>query len=538
MNRSRSVKYTIQFVILLGGALGSARLVAQQRDSAWWNMDYIRHANARISSESVTGLTSLPVDKISTASVSFSKADGPFRNFYQSDNSYTVSAATESFYRMSPQVVLQGAVLYENFNGRNMNGSAFIDPYKSPFDIDEYSDTTAGKKKLERYLLSGAISAGISRRFTIGGRLNYEAANYAKMKDLRHVNKLTDIQATAGGAYQLSQALQLGVDYSYQRRIESVGFAIHGNMDGRRYVSLINFGSFYGLAELHTDQALTADTRPMVNNIHTASLYMDLTIQPGIELFNRFSYGKRSGYFGERETFNTAYTEHSASQYAYEGVLSVKKEDMLHTIQWKAGYEDLSNGQNIPRSETSPGGNTITVNYGRTEVLVMDITSSAIDYTAYIRVRDNNPLWTLRAGADYTGRQQTVNRYPFYRKQDIQSYRLHVGAGRNIIQGKHMFSLSLGLLYGGGGGTAKNDGTYIPPSSSTPPATKDAYLYQEFEYLTKPRFQVDPGVRYSTIIDKNITAFLQLSYQYTKAFDVQYTGSHYNCISLTAGCSF
>ncbi|MFT3822558.1 MAG: hypothetical protein QM731_01510 [Chitinophagaceae bacterium] len=526
-------------LLLPGGVLCSAGLFAQQAsDSAWWNYEYISNANPWLSSSGVTGLTRLQVNKISKAALSFQKTDGKFINFYQSDNSIAYSASTESYYRLNNRVVLQGGLEYENFNGKNMGGSALIDPYKNPVDIDEYADTTRGKKKLERYLLTGAVSALVTNRLTLGARVNYEAANYAKMKDLRHVNKLTNIQATAGASYNLGHGIELGADYTYTRRIESVSFAIYGTTD-KQYISLINFGSFYGLAQLHGNYGYTSETRPLTNFTHTGALQLGLTFNENVQLVNRFSYGSRSGYYGERGTSSVVFTEHSSTLYGYEGTLSVKKQQALHSIKIKAGYEDLTNKENVYRSETSSGGNTVIVYYGQNDLLKQQVTTASLGYTAYLGISNNNPRWVLRAGADYNDRQQTVTRYPYYRKQQISSYNLHLGGERNIIKGRGMYSLLLNAAYGAGSGTAKNDGVYVPPSSSqSQPASKDNYLYQEYEFFTKPRIQLQPAIRYSYNVDKRVAPYVQLNYAYTKAFDVSFTGDTRSVISATIGCSF
>ena len=537
--------YMIQFVkrilpglILLGGVFNSARLFAQQADSTWVDFEYVRNANAWLSSGSVTGLNKLPVDKISRAAISFNKSNGSFINYFQSNNSLTLGAATESYYRLNPKVVLMGKVLYENFNGKNMGGSAMIDPYKNPIDIDENADTTQGKKKQERYNLQGAVSAKVSNRLTLGAGIDYTAANYVKTKDLRHINKLTDIHITGGASYALTRAIEIGAEYAYTRRIESVGFAVYGNTD-RQYISLINFGSFFGLAELFTDNGYTSETRPLVNNTHTGTLQLGITLKPGVQFINRFSYGVRKGYYGNRGTSSIVFTEHNADEYNYEGVLSVKKRNALHNFSVKAGLVSLENMENVYRLETSTGGNRVIVYYGQNESMTQDITSASFEYTGYLGIQNNNPTWTIKAGAAYYSRQQTVNRYPYYRKQDINSYGAYLSAGRNIIKGKNMYTLALRAGYGAGSGTAKNDGTYATPSSGQiKPASRDIYLYREYEYFTKPRMEIGPQMQYSYFVNKGVTAFLKLNYQYTKASDVSFTGTDLKTFNVSVGCNF
>lgn len=538
-----SRKYIITFLLALsGGVLCFARAVAQQTDSAWRDMDYIRNGNAWLRSGNVLGLQYLSVNKISDAKAYFYKSDGEFINYYQSDNSYSAGASTESFYRLSPKVVFQGKVLYENFKGQNMGGSAFIDPYAAPLDIDEYADSTKGTKKLERYNLLGAVSAKISSRWALGGKINYEAANYAKTKDLRHINKLLNMDVQAALGYSVHKALEIGVSYDYVRRIESVVFNMFGNTD-RQYLSLINYGSFFGSKELFDGSGIspgyTLQSNPMVNNTHRISLQVDIHLNQRTEWFNDFSYGMRSGYFGQKESGSIVFTEHHAKQYAYNGALFLRRGSTLHNFGIKAGYENLQNMLNIYRAETDTGGTTTIVYYGQNQVLQQKITNAEMSYTGYFGVQDNNPRWTLKAGGNYYRREQTTTLYPFYRWQLLNSYAFGISGNRNFVRDKNMYSIALGLDYDSGGGTAKDDGTYITPSSSqTTPATKDNYLYEEYEYFTKPHIKSLLGLKYSRIINTQVMGFVQLGFAYTKAFDVIYTGSNFRSVNFTVGCTF
>ncbi|WP_447641394.1 MULTISPECIES: DUF6850 family outer membrane beta-barrel protein [Chitinophagaceae] len=528
--------------LLIGGALCSADAAAQWTDSTWRDMDYIRNSNGWLSSGNVLGLQYLPVNKISDAKIYANKSDGKFVNYYQSDNSYRMGASTESFYRLNATTVFQGKVVYDNFKGKNMGGSAFINPYAAPLDIDEDADTTKGSKKLERYNLFGAVAAKIGRRWTLGGKIDYEAANYTKYKDLRHINKLLNMDVQVGLGYSLNKILEIGVGYDYLRRIESTVFNMYGNTD-KQYLSLVNYGSFFGTKELFGSSGVspgyTLQSNPMVNNTHRISLQAAIHLNPQMEWFNNFSYGMRSGYFGEKESASVVFTEHRSKQYAYNGILSLRRGRSLHKFDIQAGYEKLKNMLNISRPETDQGGTTTYVYYGQNQLLDQKITSAGMGYTAYLGIQNGNPLWTLKAGGNYYRRNQTTTLYPFYRQQLINSYVFSIFGNRNFIQDKDMYSVSLGLAYGSGGGTAKKDGTYITQSSNqTPPATKDNYLYEEYEYFTKPRVRSQLGLKYSRSINPQVTGFAQLGFSYTKASDVTYIGNNFRSLNFTVGCTF
>lgn len=536
---NRNIILFISCILLQpGGILNSARLFAQERDSAWWDAGYIYHSDAWLSGGSITGLSHMPVNKLSNVTLSYDKTKGPFANFHESDNSDRITAGSRSIYRLNPHVIMEGQVRYEHFYGRNMGGAALINPYMHPVDIVEQADSNRGNKKLERYFLSAAVSARVSPRWTVGGRILYEAANFAKMKDLRHTNSLTDLNAEAEVSRTIGTGISIGASYGYKRRIESVKFDTRGNTD-RQYVSLIDFGSFYGLAELFTDRGYTSETRPWVNITHTAALHAGIQLGPAVTWYNRFYYSARHGYYGKKGSTSVVFTEHTAPLYGYDGSLSWQQGATLHSFRLRSTYEQLDNKENVYRSETSPGGNQVIVYYGQTDVLSQDITQFQIDYTANLKVVNNSPLWAIKGGASYEDRQQTVTRYPYFRKQQLTGYRIYAAGERRIIKGNNQYSFSLSAAYGSGSGYPQNDGLYIPPASGqTPPASGYLYLYREYEYLTKPRMEMGPALQYAYKADSRVVPYLRLAYTYTKAFDVLYTGHYRHAISVSAGCNF
>lgn len=266
------------------------------------------------------GLQYIPVTKISTASAFINRSTGGFVNYHQSDNSFTAGASAESFYRFNQHVVFNGSITYGNFNGENMGGSALIDPYKNPVDVNEGDDNNAGTKKLESYTLQGAISAALNKRLTAGGSLQYQVANFAKTKDLRHSNRLLDMDVAAGVSYKVASTWELGVNYHYVRRIESFSFAMYGNTD-QQYVSLINFGNFSGVTELFTDDPVGyisgGGVRPMINNTHRLGLQIATRVNSQVHMLHEFSYGIREGYYGVRGSSSIVFTEHTAPEYQY-----------------------------------------------------------------------------------------------------------------------------------------------------------------------------------------------------------------------------
>lgn len=526
-------------VLFIGGALCSANLFAQQVDSAFADINYLRKQNAWLSAENVAGLKHFSLPKISTAHLFIDKANGGFKNYHQSDNSYQHGLNAQSIYRLNSKVVFSGLVAYHHFKGKNMGGSAFIDPYQSPFNIVEVDDGNKGDKQQETYQLMGGISGQLSQKLAIGGKIDYQTANFAKMKDLRHTNKLLDMDLSVGVLYQLNSRTEIGTNYIYDRRIESTFFRTYGNTHPH-YTSLIDFGSFYGNEELfndHSGYTKNGTSYPLVSNTHGISTQLYVVISPAIKWFNELSYGKRKGYFGREGTGSTIFTNHDANQYRYKGQLSVIRKMLEHHFTLTGYYQNLINKENVYREETTSGGVNRIVYYGQNEVLDQQITRANLNYTLYKQVINNLPEWELGVNLAYFYRQQTTSIKTFYREQAISSYEAHINGKRNLVKGDRVYSIAMGIGYGSGGGMAKYDGLYAP-SASTPPASMDLYLYQEYEYFTKPRATANIALQYTKKLKQLVAPYVKINYAYTRAFDTQYLGNSFGTAGVGIGCNF
>lgn len=99
-----------------------------------------------------------------------------------------------------------------------MSGSILLNPGDRPFDLVEF---TPGTKTREQYILSGGVGFLLTKKLTGGLRIDYEADNYAKRKDLRHSNTMMDLNLSAGFVYRFA-AVELGANYLYRKNTERV----------------------------------------------------------------------------------------------------------------------------------------------------------------------------------------------------------------------------------------------------------------------------------------------------------------------------
>lgn len=526
-------------LLMAGGILYSASLFAQKQMS-WTDFWYVRNSNPWLTSDNAAGFNSLDIPKTSFAETFFIKGNGRFVNFYQSDNSFRFGGTTESFLRLNNKVVFYGKMDYSGFQGKNMGGSMFFDPYYNPFDIVEFADSTAGKKKMETYQLSGAISSALFRNIFVGVKADYKTISYFKMKDLRHANDIMDLKVTAGLQYKWRKIAYIGLNYFYRRSTEGITLESKGNVD-QQFNSLISFGAFFGRQERfgETGYTTSGDNNPFFNQFHGGSFQVDLFPERNTHFYNEFGLKFRKGYFGKNSSASIVFTEHEGSSFEYSGMVARKNALSLHQLQLGFTMEFLDNYENAYRKETSSGGNTTTVYYGKNKVLNRSQNQFSLAYTGNLNVNDNNPEWTIHLGAAVNLKNQTAVVYPAFRKQDMGRITIETSAKRNIVRGKNMLGFSLGMEYASGFGTEKQDGKYGAQGSQTSFASLDRYLYREFEFLTAQSVGGSAGFRFTRqILQNKIRAYADLNYNITKAFSVVYIGDSFNGYTFKIGCLF
>lgn len=539
--------YTLKLlkVLLLcfGGVFLSAKVVAQsEQHTTLTDFAFVKQSNVRLNSQNPTGLSYLPVEKISKAVICSVYEKGKLINYYQSDNSLKGQLEAESYYRITPQIVMHGLVSYQYFEGKNMGGSAFVDPTITPFDIVEYNDTNRGYKQKETYHLLGGISYEAISNLKIGANIDYTAINFAKRKDLHHRNKVLDLEVTAGLSYPVNNSLEIGANYYYRKRVEGLYFNIYGTTD-KSYASLIDYGTFFGRTEGFTD---TGDgytsgktERPLVDNYHGAATQINWHILPSVTFHNELFFKKRIGYYGVKSSSSVVYSNHSADIIGYNGAISINESNNLHNIRFRVEQDKLSNFENVYNIINIEGAQSQVEYYGDNQMLDQENIKATASYDLYLGINNYVPKYEFNLTIDLQNRNRTTSLYPYYRKQDLTFGTMSAKAKRNIVKGKNIYSMGVGLSFATGNGDAYIDGTYAQPSSTEKaPKTTHFNLNYEYEYLTTNRFEVNPTFRYTRTLVNNQSIFAQLAYSIEYAPEVDYLSHSRHTIMLSVGVGF
>ena len=461
---------------------------------------YVQQSSPWFTQRNAAALALYNSRNIAEADLSLSHASGSLTGFSGSPSLTTLQVAIESFYRISPRAVVFGSIGYNNLSGDDMTGSVFLQD-RLPFDIVEDSLTNKGHKHCDSYHLTGGFSYSLSPALALGLKADYTAANYAKYKDLRHKNKLMNLDVTVGLMSTLNchlSTINLGLDYTYHRRTESLEFATYGKND-KVYKSLIDYGAMMGIIEQFGNEGYTDKTNemPLFEDGHSGGLQVSFS-RGAFTIFNALTFSHHTGYYGRKSQYTITYTDHGRDIFTEHVRLSYDISTSRYGLDIRYQNEKVKNRNNTYRGLVNENGATHYEYYDAVESGDKGWRNLDIDYTMHLGVRHELPTWTITAGYHWQQRDITAYLYPYYRQQQLRTNEWTASIVRNIILRKGVWNISLHGGYQKGTGDVYRDGTFVTPSDKQPqPATMSAFLYQDYQYLTAPQYHVGAQLKYT-----------------------------------------
>lgn len=396
---------------------------------------------------------------------------------------------------LNPRTIVGGEVDYSYQTGYEMAGSAWIDPTDKPFNLLEYTEGREGRKVLEQYQLGATIRHQIGSA-SLGLDASYHAANYAKQRDLRHQNRLMQLQIKPQFLWNFGH-WDVGGAYTYRRRTEGVSFNMAGNTD-QQYISLVSYGAFLGMREYSATlydgyTSTSSGDRPLVDQWQGLALLADLE-HSHAHWHNAWNWEHRNGYYGRETTYTIVYEDHEGNHFSWLSALGFgqqQERDWQHQFSMQLDYATLQAKERLWNEEQQGGGLTEYVYYDHQQRLDRKDLSAQLDYLCQLYP------WTLQALIRFWHQQQTVSYYPLFRKQNLNQYALQLSCSRLWQLRQHQWQATLSLGWQQGNGTPADDGTYNGVTATTRVVSHDRYLQQDFLYHTAQVGQMGVNLRYS-----------------------------------------
>jgi len=480
---------------------------------------FVKQGDPWLTSQNAAALTRFTHQNMTLAECALGGARGGFINYHESDDITQLNMLAESFYRFSPRTVFFGSISYDNFSGRHVAGSAFVSPEHKPFDLVEDSLTNTGTKHRDTYQLTGGVGCQLTNLLAVGAKVDYTATNYAKYKDLRHQNKLMDLQLTAGVYAPLTSWLQLGAYYRYHRNTESIIFGTYGTSD-KVYKTLVSYAAFMGQVEQFGSEGYTDKSRemPLVTDYNGVGLQAGLKRQ-AVSLFATYSYDRGRGYYGRKSPYTITYTEHHSNRHGLQTRLDYNEERTRHELSFNMDYEELENDATTHRELQNTSGATYYEYYTPVKTADKRWLDCGLHYILHLGIQQELPTWTLQADINWTKRRQTAYLFPYYRRQEIHHARGSLSVSRNIVKGDGVWSFTINGSYQKGGGSPSEDLTFQEPSDKQPqPANMVAYLQREYLYLTAAQFSIGGQAKYAFVLPNfGLKPYVRLSVSHLKA---------------------
>ena len=459
MNRIRLI-WTL--CLLMCGMAVSAQTYERVLRNNLWN-----------DSENVTGVRQDSVS-CSYAELSGSYEGGEFRDTWQAARGWSAGAATASI-RHLENMTLKGSFAFTQTEGYDMCGSMFIKPGFYPVDVLEF---TPGRKTLQTYAFDGGISYDLGSNWRIGAMMDFEAANIAKRKDLRHSNWRLDMTVAPGFMYH-SGDFAIGANYLFRKTSETIEAEQVGIAESS-YNAFLDKGLMYGVYSIWTGSGLHLQDAgvkgfPVKDFSNGAAVQMQYK-----GLYAEVEYLHTTGTIGEKEFIWFLFPGNSVDVrlgYRHEGHFA------RLDFGWKAGALDETVLEKI-----TVGGVTTVVGHGQNRIQ----TESGWKFRPeYEYVSDKVEVL---ASAHIEGHMETASQmYPYVSAQSLMKY----GADVRVKTYIGPFDLAVKAGYAGG---MMNEDSWLTDDATgvqTSPYRLQEWYDRQIEYETASRLNVGLSLRWN-----------------------------------------
>ena len=487
MNR---IGYIFALCLFVCGLTAGGQTYERVYRSNFWN-----------ESKNINGVRQDTVSR-SYAEAYASYENGGFRDTWQAAEGWSAGAVTASIRHME-RMSLAGSFSFDQTEGYDMCGSMFIKPGLYPIDVLEF---TPGRKTLQTYAFDGGFSYELSPAWSIGAKMDFESANMAKRKDLRHRNWRLDMTVAPGFMYHAGD-LALGANYLFRKSSETVEAEQVGTA-ASSYYAFLDKGMMYGVYSVWSSSGLHLHEAgvmalPVKDFSNGAALQMQYK-----GLFAEIEYLRTSGVIGEKEYIWFRFPGNEVgAKLGYRHIGATSE----HYARLRLGWKGLGLDESI-LEKVSENGVTTVYNHGNNRILSRERWTLSPEYE-YI-----TSAMELHAGVsvDWTG-SLSSQMYPYAYYQSLMTWK----AGADMIL--HLGRFDLGAAASLAGGSVNEEDMMVSGTSGvqTSPFRLQDWYDRQMEYQTASRMDAGISLRYN--FRRGI--YLKAEGRWLHGFDLQYISS-------------
>ncbi len=362
-------------------------------------------------SRNITGVRQDSVSR-SFAELYGSYEEGSLRDTWQAEKGWSAGATTASIQHLD-NISFAGSFTFDQTEGYGMCGSMFIKPGLYPVDVLEF---TPGRKSLQTYSFDGGVSYDVAPQWRIGAKMDFEAANIAKRKDLRHSNKRLEMSVAPGFMYHRG-SFAIGASYIFEKTSETIEAEQVGTSESS-YWAFLDKGMMYGVHSVWTGSGIHLQESG-VNGFPVSDLSNGIALQMQWNgLFAEVSYMNMQGRIGEKEY---VWFNFPGNRVDAQAGYTFNDRVMRHNALVKFGWSGLGLDENVLEKVTENGVNTV-LEHGSNRILAREVISVAPEYEIV------NELLELWAGAEMKWTDSVGSQmYPYVHEQSLFTYSAGVG---------------------------------------------------------------------------------------------------------------
>lgn len=425
-------------------------------------------------------------------------------------------------------VSLAGNFSFTQKEGKDMMRSMFVHPGLYPFDLIEF---TPGPKTLQTYAFDGGIAWGFSERWTVGGKVRFEADNYAKRKDLRHTNYYQDITVLPAVKYSFGtdRKLHIGLNGCYRSKSESVQAEQLG-ASGQTYDVFLDKGMMYGEREVWDGDGVHL-AEAGVNRFPVREQTWGAAIQASYDagLYGEFAYSRSFGEVGEKGYVwmrfpgeqVTARLTYLTEKGNYKGIFRLELKSNLQHLNEFAVDRENKGGVVTPVSYTD----------APKELSRRHTRSFQFRYDLYSRKLPHLMVLARRSWVTETA----TPAYPYADSLGVNIYSCSVAADYPVGR----FLLGMKVDYAGGKADQPGLRNIDPSVSVEKPYRLEGDWVRRMEYMTADRLGVTLSARYGFALGSVKGLFVGAEASWTHGFKVAVLpGSDRKSATLQCGINF
>lgn len=446
---------------------------------------------------------------------------GDFHDSYEASDLWNAGIEAKTTVH-NAKFSMNGSFSFDQATGKNMCGSMFINPGYYPVDVLEF---TPGKKSLQTYSFSGGIATEISGHWRIGGKIDFESANYSKRKDLRHTNYMLDM-TIAPSVMWFAGDIQAGLSYVFEKSSESIKPEQIGTATADSYYAFLDKGLMTGTYEVWNGSGVHL-YEAGVNKFPVKELSNGAALQfQWKSLYADAEWLHTEGEVGEKSFTWYKFPGNKISARLGGKFVSPRA---THLVNARFSYLDQDNRESVINKVNENGVTTPRI-YGYNKIFERRVMSYCADYRMF------SNKWEAGLSLGYNHRQGLSSLiYPYKTLQNVDQYeadgsalyhlsRFDIGAKLSFFTGSLTESEEMGVADSGVG--------------SKPYRLADYFALQK-EYLTADRLGGSLSLRYNIIGGLLKGSYAEISGSLLHGFDlVSISGSERLAGCLKIGYNF